>query len=218
MSKSGVTSSWRDARRRDARADLVATAWEIVREDGLGGLSLRDLARRAGITTPTVYAYFESKNAIFDAMFEEAAQSFADSKTESVAAGDPHSNLVSDATRFVEFCTSDVARYQLLFQHLLPGFVPSPQAYAPAVRALEMTRETLARNGVVDPAHWDIWTALMTGLVDQQIANDPGGDRWSRLVEEVVAMFLGHCARTEPGLTRDHPGRRSPTKNRSSHA
>ena len=53
---------------------LVSTAWEIVREVGLGGLSLRDLARRAGITTPTVYAYFESKNAIYDAMFKEAAE------------------------------------------------------------------------------------------------------------------------------------------------
>ena len=218
MSKPVAAPSWRDARRRDARAELVATAWEIVREDGLGGLSLRDLARRAGITTPTVYAYFESKNAIFDAMFEAAAQSFADSKVESVNVDDPHANLVSDARRFVEFCTSDVARYQLLFQHLLPGFVPSPQAYAPAVRALAMTRETLARNGVGNPAHWDIWTALMTGLVDQQIANDPGGDRWSRLVDEVVTMFLAHCTSTTPTGTPDRPGRRSPTKKRSSHA
>jgi hypothetical protein len=50
---------------------------------------------------------------------------------------------------------------------------------------------------VADAAHWDIWTALMTGLVDQQIANDPGGDRWSRLVDEVVTMFLAHCATTK---------------------
>ena len=195
----------------------MATAWEIVREDGLGGLSLRDLARRAGITTPTVYAYFESKNAIFDAMFEEAAQSFADTKSESVAADDPQGTLVADARSFVDFCTSDVARYQLLFQHLLPGFVPSPRAYAPAVRALEMTREMLARSGVRNPAHWDIWTALMTGLVDQQIANDPGGDRWSRLVDEVVAMYLAHSAMSEFNATSDRPSRSQP-KDGSSHA
>ena len=217
MSKSSAPSSWREARRRNARADLVATAWEIVREDGLGGLSLRDLARRAGITTPTVYAYFESKNTIFDAMFEEAAQSFADTKSESVPAEDPQSRLVADARSFVDFCTSDVARYQLLFQHLLPGFVPSPQAYAPAVRALELTRQMLSQSGVRDPAHWDIWTALMTGLVDQQIANDPGGDRWSRLVDDVVAMFLAHCATAASHVIPDRPSRSQPKK-RSAHA
>ena len=207
MSKPAA-SSWRDARRRDASAILVSTAWEIVREVGLGGLSLRDLARRAGITTPTVYAYFESKNAIYDAMFKEAAESFAESMAEPIEADDPHSTLAIDAKRFVDFCTSDVPRYQLLFQHLLPGFVPSegvlcaggasPRTGQGKARAQRRTRSRA----------WDIWTAMMTGLVDQQIANDPGGDRWSRLVDEVVAMFLAHCAKAEP----------TQPKRRSSHA
>ena len=194
MSKAPSRSAWREARRRDARADLLSTAWEIVREDGLGGLSLRDLARRAGITTPTVYAYFESKNAIYDAMFGEAAHNFAEMKAEPLEGADAQVNLVTEAQRFVDFCTSDVARYRLLFQHLIPGFNPTPESYAPAVRALELTREHLADNGAPAPAHCDIWTALTTGLVDQQIANDPGGDRWIRLIDEVVAMFLAHCA------------------------
>ena len=197
MSKTVTRSSWRDARRRDASAVLVSTAWEIVREVGLGGLSLRDLARRAGVTTPTVYAYFESKYAIYDAMFKEAAESFAQSKAEPIEGSDPHTTLVIDVQRFVDFCTSDVPRYQLLFQHLLPGFVPSPEAYAPAVLALELSQQRLADNGVTDPAHWDIWTAMTTGLVDQQIANDPGGDRWSRLIDQVVAMLLAHSAPTK---------------------
>ena len=203
MSKAQPTSAWREARRRDARAELLSTAWQIVREDGLGGLSLRDLARRAGITPPTVYAYFESKNAIFDAMFGEAAQAFAERMSEPPADHDPQVNLVAEARRFLDFCTSDVARYQLLFQHQIPGFNPSPESYAPAVRALELTREHLADNGAPAPAHCDIWTALTTGLVDQHIANDPGGDRWIRLIDEVVAMFLAHCA-SEPNPSEQH--------------
>lgn len=194
MLKQSVGVGWRETRRRASRAALVAVAWELAREDSLGALSLRELARRAGITTPTVYAYFESKNAIFDAMFGEAAQSFADSKAETVDTGDAHQNLAADAMHFVDFCTSDVTRYQLLFQHSVPGFGPSPESYAPAVRALELTRERLVLNGVRDPRHVDVWTALMTGLVDQQISNDPGGDRWSRLIDDVVHMFLTHCS------------------------
>ena len=193
MSKTTGELSWREARRQNARADLLAVAWEMVREGGLGALSLRELARRAGITTPTVYAYFESKNAILDAMFGEAAESFEQSNAEPLEDGTPHQQLVAHAHRFAAFCTSDVVRYQLLFQHLIPGFSPSPESYAPAVRALDAARQRLEQAGVHDPRHLDTWTALMTGLVDQQISNDPGGDRWIRLIDDVVVMFLAHC-------------------------
>ena len=184
----------------------------MVREGGLGALSLRKLARRAGITTPTVYAYFESKNAILDAMFGEAAESFEQSnaaaprgRNPASAAGEPTPD------RFAAFCTSDVARYQLLFQHLIPGFSPSPESYAPAVRALDSARQRLELAGVRDPRHVDLWTALMTGLVDQQISNDPGGDRWIRLIDDVVGMFLAHCVNEQSELminidrARNHP-------------
>ena len=101
------------------------------------------------------------------------------------------------ARAYVDFCVSDVPRYQLLFQRSVPGFAPSPESYELAVSALEVTRELLARNGVHDPRYLDIWTAVMTGLVDQQVSNDPGGDRWTRLVDEVAQMFLARCATGE---------------------
>ncbi|TWD83341.1 TetR family transcriptional regulator [Kribbella amoyensis] len=189
------SGGWREARREGARAAVLAAAWELVREDGLTALSLRELAKRAGITTPTVYAYFESKNAIVDAMFAEAARTFADLKAALPTTDDPRQDLLTDARAFVEFGVSDVPRYQLLFQHSVPGFVPSAESYELAVRALEATRGLLARNGVHDQRHLDIWTAVTTGLVDQQVANDPGGDRWTRLVDDVVRMFLAEFAR-----------------------
>ena len=198
MSKTAVDAGWREARRDAARAKLLATAWEMVRADGLGALTLRQLARRAGVTTPTVYAYFESKNAIFDAMFGEAAQAFAETRTDLPDTGSALDNLVTDVQRFVEFCTSDVARYQLLFQRPIPGFEPSPESYAHAVRALDLTREYIARNGVTDARHVDLWTAVTTGLVDQQIANEPGGDRWTGLIDDAVRMLLTHASDTPP--------------------
>ena len=35
----------------------------------------------------------------------------------------------------------------------------------------------------------DIYTALIGGLVNQQLANDPGGQRWRRLIPRVICMF-----------------------------
>ncbi|QNE22051.1 TetR/AcrR family transcriptional regulator [Kribbella qitaiheensis] len=186
--------NWREARRASARAAVLVAAWELVRADGPAALSMRELARRAGITTPTVYAYFESKNAIFDAMFAEAAQSFVELKAAVPTTDDPRQDLLAEARAFVEFCVSDAPRYQLLFQRSVPGFTPSPESYELAVSALEVTRGLLARNGVHDPRHLDIWTAVTVGLVDQQVSNDPDGDRWSRLVDDVTQMFLDRYA------------------------
>ncbi len=180
----------------------MEAAWALVHEEGLASLTLRDLARRAGITTPTVYAYFESKHAIYDAMFGQAATDFAADVAEPFDTDDPAQVLLASARRFVEFCTADVARYQLLFQHIIPDFVPSPESYAPAVRALDDTRELLALNGFTDPRQLDMWTALLNGVADQQISNDPGGDRWIRLIDDFVTMFSNHCRSQRPSRTR----------------
>jgi AcrR family transcriptional regulator len=196
MSKSDTTTDWRQARRQSAREAIVDAAWDMVHQEGLSALSLRDLARRAGITTPTVYAYFDSKNAIYDAMFGQAATQFAEAVAEPFDRDDPREILATVAHRFFDFCTSDPARYQLLFQRTIPGFEPSPESYAPAQRALASAQERLALSGITEARHLDIWTALLTGLVDQQVSNDPGGDRWTRLTEEVVTMFLAHCEST----------------------
>jgi AcrR family transcriptional regulator len=140
-----------------------------------------------------VYAYFDSKNAIYDAMFGEAATEFADRMAEPIDSEGPQDRLAAGARRYAEFCLSDPARYQLLFQRTRPGFEPSPESYAPAVRALDGLKQTLALNGVTGAPHIDLWTALLSGLVSQQVSNDPGGGRWTRLIEESAAMFLDHC-------------------------
>jgi AcrR family transcriptional regulator len=198
MSKSRVAGDWREARRKSARDAIVDAAWELVQAEGLAALTLRELAKRAGITTPTVYAYFNAKNAIYDAMFGRAATEFADRMSEPYEGENPRAILAEGVRRFLEFCTSDVARYQLLFQRTIPGFEPTAQSFSPAVRALDGVRERLALNNVTEPRHVDMWTALTTGLADQQISNDPGGDRWARLVDDFVAMFLAYCRADRP--------------------
>lgn len=211
MSKT-ASSDWRTGRRRSARAAILEAAWALVGEEGLAGLSLRDLARRAGISTPTVYAYFESKNDIYDAMFGQAAEQFARHMAVSDGPAAPREVLRRALGRFVEFCVNDVPRYQLLFQRTIPGFEPSPDSYAHAVAALDSARQRLAANGITDPRQVDLWTALTTGLVDQQISNDPGGERWTRLVDDAVDMFLAHCAPSNSTIRRRPPTSRRQTK------
>ena len=71
----------------------------------------------------------------------------------------------------------------------IPGFEPSPAAYAPAVATLEKTRELFHRHGLTAQEDLDLYTAVVGGLVDSQHANDPGGQRWSRLLDRAVDML-----------------------------
>ena len=192
-----TTRDRRQERRDATRAEIVEAAWEMAREGGLASISLRDIARRVGMSAPSVYSYFDSKNAIYDAMFAQGAQAYLEYAKARGRSGQALEDLQAGMRDFVQFCTEDPVRYQLLFQHLIPGFSPSPESYAPAVRALDSARQLLERAGVRDPRQVDLWTALMTGLVDQQISNDPGGDRWIRLIDDAVGMFLAYCGNEE---------------------
>ena len=190
--------STRDRRqeRRDAtRAEIVEAAWEMAREGGLASLSLRDVARRVGMSAPSVYSYFESKNAIYDAMFAEGARAYLDYAVSRERTGDPLAELQAGMRDWVRFCTEDPVRYQLLFQRTIPGFEPTPETYAISVEGLELVREQLTEIGMTDPKALDLLTAIGNGLADQQISNDPGGDRWSRLADEAMEMLFVHVTK-----------------------
>jgi hypothetical protein len=92
-----------------------------------------------------------------------------------------------------QFCTSDPTRYHLMFQRIIPDFVPSEQAYGVSVASYQRFRSHLASMGVTDDSLLDLWTAISTGLTDQQISNDPGGDRWERLLDVAVDLFCDHA-------------------------
>jgi hypothetical protein len=65
-------------------------------------------------------------------------------------------------------------------------------SYAIAVEVLASVRTTLARAGLRNEADFDLWTAVIVGLASRQLANDPGGDRYIRLIDDAVAMFADH--------------------------
>jgi AcrR family transcriptional regulator len=193
----------RATRRSATTAEIIAAAWDLARERGLAGVSMRDLGDRVGMRAQSVYSYFASKDEIYDAMFRQGWQeNLAWMAQEAEEADDPREELRRAAHRFFEFCTSDPVRYQLLFQRTIPGFEPSPESYAVAVAALDQMQSGFARAGVTDPDASDLATAVLTGLTSQQLANDPGGDRWRRLVDRAADMLMREIAPEAPAHRR----------------
>jgi AcrR family transcriptional regulator len=183
----------RRARHAATKQEIVDAAWRLAREQGLGGWSLRDVADAVGMRAPSLYVYFASKNAVFDAMFADGCAALL-GRIEPAAAdvqGRPAEEVLQRAaTVFFDFCSEDPARYQLLFLRTLPGFTPSEASYALAQEAIAGLSRVFAPIGLDSAEHVDLWTALTVGLVTQQLSNEPGGDRWRRLVPATVDMFL----------------------------
>lgn len=191
---SGTTNSPRIAARRQAtRAEILAAAWALAQEQGLAGLSLRELGTRVGMRAQSLYGYFASKNDIYDAMFADGWRALL---AEGIWPGPEvpvdRERFKEGARQFVAFCLADPVRFQLLFQRTIPGFEPSAESYSVALDVLTHVEHASAALGITDQAHLDLQTALISGLISQQIANDPGGDRWSRLVDDAIDMYLDH--------------------------
>lgn len=183
----------RRAERHEAtKAEILEAAWALCRAEGLAGLSLRDLARRVGMQAPSLYSYFESKHGIYDAMFAQGCQEFVAGQQAVEFSGDTLTDLKLRLRYFVEFCTSDEVRYQLMFQRTIPGFEPSAESFAVSVQNLQEMAEWFVENGLGGQESLDLFTALGTGLADQQISNDPGGNRWLHLLDDAVEMFFNH--------------------------
>jgi len=181
-------------RRETTRSEILAAAWEVARAKGLADLTLRDVGARIGMRAPSLYSYYESKNAIYDAMFGQAWTDYLAvmDAVEPALPRSPRAGLKKVAHTFFDYAVADLARHQLMNQRTIPGFVPSSESYAPAVQALDRTRGQLSRLGVNSPDKFDLFTALIGGLIDAQQANDPGGDRWARLLDQAVDMFADH--------------------------
>jgi AcrR family transcriptional regulator len=193
----GALVDWRSRVRTARRQEILAAAWEVARRRGIAALTLREVAAAVGMRAPSLYEYFESKEAIYDAMFAEGYGAFLKIMPGPGDPSEPHARATAWVRRFFAFCRADVARYQLLFQPAIPGFHPSGESMRLAQKALRTLDLEMSAIGIRRREAGDIWTALVTGMVNQQIANDPGGDRWERLADEAVEMFFGHMERME---------------------
>lgn len=177
--------------RRSARsAEIVAAAWQLAREHGIAGISLRGLASAVGMRQPSLYEYFDSKHALYDAMFADGNRQLIDRLDAVKRSADPRRDLKRLLGAFVDFATEDPARCELLFQRHVPGFVPTADSYALAQDALGRVIEAMRDAGVSDQGDVDCLVAVVAGLVEAQLANDPGGRRWLRHLDRMIDLHV----------------------------
>src|SRR5579875_2786243 len=145
----------RKAERREAtRREILDAAWQLARERGLAAVTLRDVAALVGMRAPSLYSHFDSKNAIYDAMYEAAWADCARHLAAARRSGgrDGRTRLNRSARAYFDFSVADLARYQLMNQRSIPDFTPTPCSYAAAVQVADTAQPFLREVGITDPA------------------------------------------------------------------
>ena len=158
----------------------------------MAGVSLRALARDVGIRQPSLYEYFDSKHALYDAMFAEGNRELLERLDGLELPADPRVALKKVLHSFIDFALEDPARCELLFERHIPGFTPSSESYALAAEALNRVVAVMHEAGMDDQGDIDCLVAITAGLMQAQLANDPGGDRWVRHLDRMIDLHLDH--------------------------
>ncbi len=176
-------------------------------EEGVGALSVSEVARRMGIRGPSLYKYFPSRHGFYDALFARGLAAQQAAVRNAIEGRDPGlPRLRAGAVAVVAWAVANPALAQLLHWRPVPGFEPSPAVFAPAVDDLADLRGEFAeavRRGQLSPAAATddavrLYTVVLGGLISQQLANQPGvpfdeGD-FSRLTGTAIEMFLSAYA------------------------
>ena len=156
------------------RDEIVSAASRVI--DGATGeaeVSLRRIAREAGIAAPSVYAHFDDRDRVLEAVAEASWEQVSDEIAEHVqAATDPRERLLIGCRIYVSFAQRHPLRYALMTQG---GHMPHA-----ARRALEtVTRGLLACRGDIPGSSGGSSSASPPSSLAEppEVGSDPESDR-----------------------------------------
>lgn len=172
------------------REEILVAAISLLDEStDPGVLTLRGIARRAGISAPPIYQHFADLPELVDAVRERSFDDLLRAVTEAIQGtgievmasqgppGDPARALVAAGAAYVRFGQEHPARYRLMF---------SADGYATnAVATLDLVTELIAEAarvgaGTSVDAASDAWM-LWAGLHGVSTLEKPGRQRMLRL-------------------------------------
>lgn len=167
---------------------------QLVAESGLAGLSMREVARRAGVSHQAPYHHFADKAAIVGALVERGFTMLADRLEAARDAGPAERALERAGRAYVHFALEEPVFFRLMFRPELSGAHGPPsgegaRAFAvlqSLVDARVEPRARQARRDALVSMHWALVHGLATLLLDGPLAHV--ADR-ERHVEQVLRLF-----------------------------
>lgn len=185
------------------RPALISAGLELLEVGGVEALTLRAVARRAGVSHTAPYNHFADRQALLAAVategFEELGASIAAATADVTA---PRERLRALARGYLEFPATHPELYRLMFGNEIrdraahPELVAADDAIAGAAR--EATAACLALSArrpvateMASAAGWALVHGLAALLIDEQIQLPSGRLPDAAFQEEIADLFLG---------------------------
>ena len=127
----------------DLKNALIQAGVEILSEEGIGGLSLRKVAKRAGVSHSAPYAHFPDKQSLIAAISTEGFNQLYTELDTAVSAhvDDPKQQLIEGTRAYTDFALRHADTFKIMFS----GVLEKEKEYAAFV---EISQQTF--NRVVD--------------------------------------------------------------------
>jgi AcrR family transcriptional regulator len=127
---------------RDA---CVVAAREVIAERGIENLSLRDVARRLGVSHQAPYKHYPSRDHLLAEVMRRCFEGFAAHLDARPHFDDPAQDLASLGQQYLRYAVEHPLEYRLMFGTPWPASAEHPDLVKDAVHAFDVLRQVLRR-------------------------------------------------------------------------
>jgi AcrR family transcriptional regulator len=128
-----------------AKSKILMAASEIFAETGTGGLSVRAISGRAGLSTIGIYNHFNGKQGILDALYIEGFELVMAAIDIDLDATTPREAVLQGLSNYVDLAARHRGHYQLIFGRGDPAYTPSSSAIAVGEEAFNRLTTLVSR-------------------------------------------------------------------------
>lgn len=162
---------------KDLKDACVEAARESIALHGIEQLSLRDVARRLGVSHQAPYRHYPSRDHLLTEVMRRCFQQFAKHLDARERSEDPRKELAELGRQYISFALTHPLEYKLMFSTPWPQTAEHPELVRDATHAFDILRNALARihqvtlpNNQVDQDALFIWST-MHGLAGVMSSN-----------------------------------------------
>jgi len=132
----------------DLKNALIQAGVEILAKDGVGGLSLRKVALKAGVSHSAPYAHFTDKQALIAAISTEGFRQLYEriSAAAEKFKNQPTRQLIEVAWAYLQFALDDPDRFKVMFSAVLEKEKEYPEFVAESQRNFQLVKMIVEAN------------------------------------------------------------------------